>query len=88
MKVRTVMPGSRNAATSDCTDCGALKKVLLWESSNIFDAAGTGPGQEQERDPSARANPRFYRVFRPRGAARSPRAAGVAAARRATVSGR
>jgi hypothetical protein len=29
MKVRTVMPGSRNAAISDCTDWGALKKVLL-----------------------------------------------------------
>jgi hypothetical protein len=29
MKVRTVIPGSRNAAISDCTDCGALKKVLL-----------------------------------------------------------
>ena len=27
-KVRTAIPGSRNAATSDCTDCGALKKVL------------------------------------------------------------
>jgi hypothetical protein len=29
MKVRTVIPGSRNAAISDCTDWGALKNVLL-----------------------------------------------------------
>ena len=29
MKVRTVIAGSRNAATSDCTDWGALKKVRL-----------------------------------------------------------
>ena len=35
MKVSTVMPGSRNAAISEVTDWGALKKVLLWGSSNI-----------------------------------------------------
>lgn len=32
----TVIEGSRNAATSEVTDCGALKKVRLWpRSSNM-----------------------------------------------------
>ena len=33
--VSTVIPGSRNAAISEVIDWGALKKVLLWGSSNI-----------------------------------------------------
>ena len=35
MYVSTLIPGSSSAATNVVTDCGALKNVRLWGSSNI-----------------------------------------------------
>ena len=63
MKVRTVMPGSRNAAISDCTDWGALKKVLLWGSSNIGRAA-QGARIESKAGPASAGRSTFYTSFR------------------------
>jgi hypothetical protein len=41
MNTSTVIVGSRNAATSDVTDCGALQNVRLWvRSSNIVPEVG------------------------------------------------
>ena len=97
MNVSTLMPGSSSAATNVVTDCGALKKVRLWGSSNIKRRRdrcsrrhrwrlGKGRGARRARSRAGRAQTTCSCARRPRPNRPSRCASSAASARELTLS--